>query len=87
MFFRSGKEEEELAREEVDNRAQQATEKRVIGILMDSTAASGVSKREVFQKLSKRQRNYLDDALGTLMASRRIRKKKGKQDGDWYALR
>ena len=54
---------------------------------MDSTAASGVSKREVFQKLSKRQRNYLDDALGNLMASRRIRKKKGKQDGDWYALR
>lgn len=61
-----GKEEEELAREEVDDRAQQATENRVIGILMDSTAASGVSKREVFQKLSAAARPLRFAPLGRL---------------------
>lgn len=79
-----GREEEELAREEVDNRAQRGTEQRITAILAESDAPSGVSKGEIYRKLSKRQRNYLDDALDNLVMSRRIGRRKGKKDGDWY---
>ena len=82
----NSREEEELAREEVDNRAQRSTEQRVTDILAESDAPSGVSRSEIYRKLSKRQRNYLDDALDNLVMSRRIRRRKGKKDGDWYTL-
>lgn len=81
-----GKEEDELAREEVDKRGQQDAERRIIEILRSSMSPSGMSRRELFQQLSKRQRNYLDDALGNLVASGRIKTGKGRQGGDWYML-
>ncbi len=80
------REEEELAREEVDKRAQRDAEQRIIVVLSESDAASGVSKGEIYRKLSKRQRNHLDDALDNLTRSGRVANRKGRKNGDWYTL-
>lgn len=80
------REEEELVREEVDNRAQRGIERRIVAILAETDVLSGVSKGEIYRKLSKRQRSYLDDALDNLVMSGRIGKRKGKKDGCWYRL-
>ena len=80
------REEEELAREEVDKRAQRDAEQRIIVVLSESDAASGISKGEIYRKLSKRQRNHLDDALDNLTRSGRVANRKGRKNGDWYTL-
>ena len=78
------REEEELAREEVDKRAQRDAEQRIVAILSESNASSGVSRGEIYRKLSKRQRNHLDDALDNLTRSGRVANRKGRKNGDWY---
>ena len=80
------REEEELAREEVDKRAQRDAEQRIIVVLSESDSASGISKGEIYRKLSKRQRNHLDDALDNLTRSGRVANRKGRKNGDWYTL-
>lgn len=79
------KEEDELAREQVDMRCQRSTEERIMEILANSPKPS-VSKGEISRALSKRQKAYRDDALENLKASRRIKHEKGVKGGDWYSL-
>lgn len=75
------KEEDEL----VDMRSQLATEERVMEVLSSSPKPS-VSKGELTCSLSKRQKASLDAALENLMASGKIKHRKGMKGGHWYSL-
>lgn len=75
------KEEDEL----VDMRSQLATEERIMEVLSNSSKPS-VSKGELTRSLSKRQKASLDAALENLMASGKIKHRKGMKGGHWYSL-
>ena len=62
-------------------RSQLATEERIMEVLSNSPKPS-VSKGE----LSKRQKASLDAALENLMASGKIKHRKGMKGGHWYSL-
>lgn len=79
------KEEDELVREQVDMRSQLATEERIMEVLSNSPKPS-VSKGELTRSLSKRQKASLDAALENLMASGKIKHRKGMKGGHWYSL-
>ena len=60
-------------------------EKRVMEVLSSSPKPS-VSKGELTCSLSKRQKASLDAALENLMASGKIKHRKGMKGGHWYSL-
>lgn len=60
-------------------------EKRVMEVLSNSPKPS-VSKGELTRSLSKRQKASLDAALENLMASEKIKHRKGMKGGHWYSL-
>ena len=72
-------------REQVDMRSQLATEERIMEVLSNSPKPS-VSKGELTRSLSKRQKASLDAALENLMASGKIKHRKGMKGGHWYSL-
>lgn len=78
------KEEDELVREQVDMRSQLATEERIMEVLSNSPKPSVSKGNDPFP--SKRQKASLDAALENLMASGKIKHRKGMKGGHWYSL-
>ena len=58
---------------------------RIMEVLSNSPKPS-VSKGELTRSLSKRQKASLDAALENLMASGKIKHRKGMKGGHWYSL-
>ena len=79
------REEDELGTH-IDLLADQlVTEERIMEMLSNSPKPS-VSKGELTRSLSKRQKASLDAALENLMASGKIKHRKGMKGGHWYSL-